>query len=126
MPAVCYPGKHVTEQKPRHGTGDADEQSLQYKNCSDLFSPGAHGHEHGNIAGAIGDGHGQHYQNIQAGDKRDQPDEKRGHQFFEAQRTEESPVLVHPSGHAESLACALQQVLRDLRHVIQFGYSDLK
>ena len=38
----------------------------------------AHGHEDGDVAGAVGDGHAQDYKNVQSGDKGDEANEDGG------------------------------------------------
>ena len=68
-----------------------------------LPPPRAHRHQHGDVSRAVGHRHRQHHQNIQSRDERDQPDEKRGHQFFKAQRAEERAVFVHPRRRVKPL-----------------------
>ena len=69
-------------------------------------------HQHGDIARAIGDRHRQHHQNIQSGDERDQADEKRGDQFFQAQRAKQRAIFVLPRGGRESPARRAAQIAR--------------
>src|SRR5271155_3673970 len=96
--------KRITNAESDQRPGKPDGDSLPQKNLSNLFAARSHGHQHSDIARLVRHHHGKHHENVQSRNKRNQPDENRGDQFFQAQRAEQREVLFYPTAGQKSLA----------------------
>src|SRR5271156_6807699 len=88
----------ITDDETEDCAGRAEGQADEEKNAANLMAARAHGEENGDVAGFVGDGHGEDYEDVEAGDEGDEADEDGGDEFFETQRVEERVIGFHPGG----------------------------
>src|SRR5215831_14339202 len=94
------PRDRIAQHEADGGTDNADQQTLEHENATNLSFLGTHRDEYGDVAGLLHDHHDQRDQDIERGNEHDQAYGDEGDYPLQPQGAKKGAVLLHPvSGH---------------------------